>query len=69
MPGNGEEILKEIENLRRELERVALEKGVAGQEVLDLSRKLDVALNVFYRVLPASSKKWAMAGTRASANK
>jgi|GEM_PF-4218149 len=46
-----EEILKEIENLRKELERLALERGTADQEVLDLSRKLDVIINKFYQAL------------------
>ncbi len=46
-----EEILEKMEKLRKELEELALAKGIEDREVLALSRMLDVLLNRYYEIL------------------
>lgn len=45
------EVLKRIEELRRDLHEMLEEKGTQDPEVLAASQKLDKALNDYYRLL------------------
>lgn len=46
-----EEILKTIEELRQQLERLFTAKGIIDQEVMAASQILDAVVNEYYRLL------------------
>lgn len=48
--GEVEQIIEQIEQLRQLLHDIAIEKGIADKEVLELSARLDDALNAYYKL-------------------
>ncbi|MGC7872317.1 aspartyl-phosphate phosphatase Spo0E family protein [Desulfosporosinus sp. FKB] len=46
-----EEIMKQIEELRRSMVKLKEGKGLTDQEVVTASQMLDVVLNEYYKVL------------------
>lgn len=46
-----EEVLRKIEELRKSLEDLVMDKGLEDLDVLNLSQKLDQELNKYYRML------------------
>ena len=45
-----EEVLKEIEELRDELERLYDKKDISDPEIIEKSQKLDEKLNIYNRI-------------------
>ncbi len=52
-----DELLKQIEELRRMLEEMVAEKGTTDPEVVVASQMLDAVLNEYYRLLRKKQKK------------
>lgn len=50
MPGDIFVLLTRIEELREQMQRLAVHKGLSDLEVLAISQKLDCVLNDFYRL-------------------
>ena len=48
--GEVEQIIEQIEQLRQLLHDIAIEKGISNKEVLELSARLDDALNAYYKL-------------------
>lgn len=49
-----DEILKLVESLRQKMHIIAVSKGISDPEVLEVSRKLDEALNKYQSLLSKS---------------
>lgn len=47
---NNEVLLKDIENLRKKMIAVGLSKGIASEEAIKLSKKLDNLINLKKKV-------------------
>ena len=48
--GEIEQIIEQIEQLRQILHDIAIEKGISDKEVLELSARLDEALNTYHKL-------------------
>lgn len=52
-----DEVLKQIEQLRRSLEEIVKEKRIGDPEVVIASQMFDVVLNEYYRLLRKKQEK------------